>query len=100
MHYAKYSLLELKNIHFSRTKFGSSLQGLSLEFWGRKETASSHGDLVSLGVPLRPKKGSVREWLHSGMKGPCRVSEDTAGASVVQKQPGTRCPKLPCLLAK
>lgn len=71
-----------------------------MEFWGRKETASSHGDLVSLGVPLRPKKGGVREWLGSGMKGPCRVSEDAAGASLVQKQPGTRCPKPPCLLAK
>ena len=53
------SPLELKNIHFSRTKFGSSLQNPSLEFCGRKEKASSLGDLVNLRISLRSKKGGV-----------------------------------------
>ena len=30
-----------------------------MEFWGRKETASSRGDLVNLGISLRSKKGGV-----------------------------------------
>lgn len=59
MYYGQYSPLELKNIHFSRTKFGSSLQNPSLEFWGRKEKASSRGDLVNLRISLRSKKGGV-----------------------------------------
>ena len=42
----------------------------------------------------------LREWIGAGMKGPCRVSEDTPGTCVVQRWPGTHCPKLPCLLAK